>query len=63
MSDAHTTLSEISKRFDKEDLAFLAQNPYFFLPSIIMNFFLIIFTVVLKNKIQIDLLIKKMILS
>lgn len=30
MSDAHTTLAEISKRFDKEDLAFLSQNPYFF---------------------------------
>ncbi len=30
MSDAYTRLAEISKRFDKEDLAFLAQNPYFF---------------------------------
>lgn len=30
MSDSHATLEEISKRFDKDDLAFLAQNPYFF---------------------------------
>ena len=28
MSDSHITLDEISKRFDKEDLVFLAKNPY-----------------------------------
>lgn len=28
MSDSHITLDEISKRFDKEDLIFLAKNPY-----------------------------------
>jgi hypothetical protein len=30
MSEAYSTLGEISKRFDAEDFAFLANNPYFF---------------------------------
>lgn len=30
MSEAYSTLGEISKRFDAEDFTFLANNPYFF---------------------------------
>ena len=30
MSDTTSTLEEISKRFDKEDLAFLSNNPFLF---------------------------------